>query len=143
MAITLDNSQLAKRLRVGLSLMPNHRTHHSTITYFFPQEFPQHLVRFKEESVQSWAELSRRQWTHPHTGSRWRYVGARLGTKHIMALLEGSPSHPLAVRRGWRVREMGWPMRHPATPGVRPPCSPPAGRRREVSPEKQGPLYRP
>ena len=118
-------------------------TAHSTISYLFPQEFPQHLVRFKKESGQLGAELNRRQWTHPHTVRRWRYVGVRPGTKHIVALLEVSLSHPLAVRRGWRDRETGWPMGHPATPGVRPPCSLPTRRRRDVSSEKQGPFYRP
>ena len=118
-------------------------TAYSTITYLFPPEFPQHLLRFKKESGQSGAELNRRQWTHPHTIKRWRCVGVRPSTKHIVALMEVSLSHPLAVRRGCRNRETGWAMRHPATPAVRPPCSLPAPRRREVSSEKQGPFYRP
>ena len=39
--------------------MPRHRTHHSTMTCFFPQGVLQHLVHFKEESGQSWAEVTR------------------------------------------------------------------------------------
>ena len=96
-------------------------TAHSTITYFFPPELPQDLVRFlvrfKEESGQSWAELNRRLWANPHTVRRRSCVGVRPGTKHIVALLEVRLSHSLAVRRGWRDPQTGWPVRHPATPG--------------------------
>ena len=84
--------------------MPRHRTHHSTMTCFFPQEFPQHAVRFKEESRQSWAELMRRFGTHSHTARRWRNAGVCPSTKHMMVLLdladERSLSHLLAVRHG-------------------------------------------
>ena len=38
--------------------MPRQRTDHSRITYVFPDDFPQCLERFKEESGLSWAELA-------------------------------------------------------------------------------------
>ena len=38
--------------------MPRQRTHHSRITYVFPDDFPQRLKRFKEESGLSWAEIA-------------------------------------------------------------------------------------
>ena len=47
--------------------MPRQRTHHSGITYVFPDDFPQRLKRFKEESGLSWAEIARRLGTYPYT----------------------------------------------------------------------------
>ena len=47
----------------GLSALrhwPRQRIHHSRKTYDFPDDFPQRLVRFKEESGLLWAELNRR-----------------------------------------------------------------------------------
>ena len=96
------NSHLPKLLREGCVSMPRHRTHHSTNTSFFPQEFPQHLVQFKEESGHSRAALTHRLGTHPRTVRRWRNAGVGPGTGHSMALLEGADkpglSHPLALR---------------------------------------------
>ena len=40
--------------------MPRQRIQHSRIVYVFPDDFPQRLVRFKEESGLPWAELARR-----------------------------------------------------------------------------------
>ena len=51
--------------------MPRQRTHHSRRTYVFPDDFPQRLVRFKEESDLPWAEIARRLGTYPHTVKRW------------------------------------------------------------------------
>ena len=45
--------------------MPRQRTDHSRITYVFPDDFPQRLERFKEESGLSWAELARRLGSYP------------------------------------------------------------------------------
>lgn len=67
--------------------MPRQRIHHSRITYDFPEDFPQRLVRFKEESGLSWAELTRRLGTHPETVRRWVKGRARPSTRHMMALL--------------------------------------------------------
>ena len=68
--------------------MPRHRTHHSTITYFFPQEFPQHLVRLKEESGLSWAEIARRIGTDRHKVWRWKEGRVRPNDQHGKAPLE-------------------------------------------------------
>ena len=35
--------------------MPRQRIHHSRETYGLPDDFPQRLVRFKEESLLPWA----------------------------------------------------------------------------------------
>ena len=67
--------------------MPRQHTHHSRITYVFPDDFPQRLVRFKEESGLPWAELKRRLDTDPETIRRWRDKGVRPSTRHMMALL--------------------------------------------------------
>ena len=40
--------------------MPRQRIHHTRETYDFPADFPERLVRFKEESGLTWAELNRR-----------------------------------------------------------------------------------
>ena len=34
--------------------MPRQHTHHGRMVYVFPEDFPQRLVRFKEESGLSW-----------------------------------------------------------------------------------------
>ena len=67
--------------------MPRQRIHHSRITYVFPEDFPQRLVRFKEESGLSWAELNRRLGTDSETVRRWRDKGVRPTAEHLMALL--------------------------------------------------------
>ena len=68
--------------------MPRQRTHHSRITYVFPDDFPQRLKRFKEESGLSWAELNRRLGTYPYTVWRWTEGGVRPNAQHMMALLD-------------------------------------------------------
>ena len=40
--------------------MPQQRTHYSRRTYVVPDNFPQRLRRFKEESGLSWSEIARR-----------------------------------------------------------------------------------
>ena len=67
--------------------MPRQQTHHSRITYVFPDDFPQRLVRFKEESGLPWAELKRHLDTDPETIRRWRDKGVRPSTQHYAALL--------------------------------------------------------
>ena len=66
--------------------MPRQHTHHSRMTYDFPADFPQRLVRFKEESGLPWAELNRRLDIDPETMRRWRDRGVRPSTRHMMAL---------------------------------------------------------
>ena len=67
--------------------MPKQRIHHSRITPQFPQDFPYRLVRFKEASGLSWAELARCLGTDPFTVRRWR-TGDRPNSQHLMALLD-------------------------------------------------------
>ena len=73
-------------LREDRRAMPRQRTDHSRIVYVFPDDFPQQLVRFQEESGLPWAELNRRLDTDPETVRRWRDKGARPSTRHMMAL---------------------------------------------------------
>ena len=48
--------------------MPRQRTHYSRRTYVIPDNFPQRLRRFQEESGLSWSEIARRLGTyHPYT----------------------------------------------------------------------------
>ena len=67
--------------------MPRQRTYYSRRTYDFPEDFPERLERFKEESGLTWAELNRRLGVHPQTTRRWRKGLARPSTRHMMALL--------------------------------------------------------
>ncbi len=68
--------------------MPRQQTRHNRIVYVFPDDFPQRLERFKEESGLSWAELARRLGTYPYTVDRWRNQGVRPHFRHLMALLD-------------------------------------------------------
>ncbi len=68
--------------------MPRQRIHHSRITYDFPDDFPQRLVRFQEESGLTWAEIARRIGAHPYTVRRWVLGRARPNMTYMMALLD-------------------------------------------------------
>ena len=57
-------------------------------TYVIPDDFPQRLRRFKEESGLSWSEIARRLGTYRHTGGRWCRAGVRPNQHHRKALLE-------------------------------------------------------
>ena len=50
--------------------MPRQRTQYRRSTYVVPDDFPQRLKRFKEESGLSWPEISRRLETYRHTVGR-------------------------------------------------------------------------
>ena len=67
--------------------MPRQHTRYSRIVYVFPGDFPQRLVRFKEESGLSWAEIARRLGTSTFNLRRWK-DGVRPILRHLMALLE-------------------------------------------------------
>ena len=67
--------------------MPRHRVHNSGVVYFFPDDFPERLERFKEESGLSWAEIARRVGTSNLNLRRWRN-GVRPHWRHLVALLE-------------------------------------------------------
>ena len=68
--------------------MPRQRIHHTRETYDFPDDFPQRLVRFKEESDLPWAEINCRLDTDSETTRRWRDKGVRPSMRHMMALLD-------------------------------------------------------
>ncbi len=85
--------------------MPRQRIHHGRITCQFPGDFPQRLVRFKEESGLLWAEIAHRLDTNPEIVRRWRDKGVRPGARHLMALLELAEDLGLAhLFTGWTVR---------------------------------------
>ena len=104
--------------RTARSAMPRQRTHHSRITYDFPEDFPQRLVRFKEESGLSWAKIARRLGTYPHTVKRWRKEGVRPDFRHQMALLDLADDLGLGhIFTDWRVwLETRHEMSAPAVP---------------------------
>ena len=77
--------------------MPRQRIHHSRIVYSFPDDFPQRLERFKEESGLSWAEIARRLDIHHETMRRWRKGRARPGMRNMMALV--ALARPLGLDR--------------------------------------------
>ena len=68
--------------------MPRQRIDYNRITYQFPDDFPQRLERFQKESGLSWAEITRRIGTYPHTVWRWKEGQGRPNVQHMMALLD-------------------------------------------------------
>ena len=68
--------------------MPRQRTDHRRIIYVFPDDFPQRLERFREESGLSRAELARCLGTYSYTIKRWSEARARPNAQHLMALLD-------------------------------------------------------
>ena len=68
--------------------MPRQRTQYRRSTYVVPDDFPQRLKRFKEESGLSWSEISRRLGTYRHTVWRWWKAGVRPNQHHMKALLD-------------------------------------------------------
>ena len=68
--------------------MPRQRIHHRRDIYRLPDDFPERLRRFQEESGLPWAEVARRLGTLPHTVWRWRKGEVWPNTQHMMALME-------------------------------------------------------
>ncbi len=68
--------------------MPRQRIYYNIDTYEFPDDFPQRLERFREESGLPWSEIARRIGAYPHTLWRWRNLGIRPSAEHLMALLQ-------------------------------------------------------
>ena len=62
--------------------------YYSRRTYVFPDNFPQRLKRFQEESGLSWSEIARRLETYRHTVWRWADGGLRPNHQHRKALVE-------------------------------------------------------
>ena len=62
--------------------MPRQRTHYSRRTYTIPDNFPERLRRFQEESGLSWSEIARRLGTYRHTVGRWWKAGVRPNQHH-------------------------------------------------------------
>ena len=116
--------------------MPRQRIHHSRRTYFFPEDFPERLMRFKEESGLSWSEMARRLRTYPLTIRRWRHKGVRPSVRHQMALLDLADSLGLGhIFTDWRLqRERSGETPGSAGSGCRPEkvlkANPPPGCRR-------------
>ena len=81
--------------------MPRQRTHHRSGSYYvFPDDFGDCLVRFKEESGLSWAEIARRLGTTPLTVRRWWKRGVRPSSHYLLALqdlADGMGPRPLAA----------------------------------------------
>ena len=72
--------------------MPRQRIHHSRKPPGFPDDFPERLVRFKEESDLPWAEIHRRLDVHPETARRWREKDVLPNTRNYAALLQVADS---------------------------------------------------
>ena len=68
--------------------MPRQRNLYNRRTYVLPEDFPQRLRRFQEESGLSWSEIARRLETYRHTVWRWKEGRARPNYQHRKALLE-------------------------------------------------------
>ncbi len=72
--------------------MPRQRTQYRRRTYDFPDDFPERLKRFQEESKLPWAEIIRRLGTHPETVRRWRDKDVLPNVEHYAALLKEADS---------------------------------------------------
>ena len=68
--------------------MPRQRIDYNIPTYEFPDDFPERLRRFQEESGLSWAEIARRLETYGNNVWRWKEGLARPNKYHRKALLE-------------------------------------------------------
>ena len=68
--------------------MPRQRIQHSRRTYEFPDDFPERLVLFQEESKLPWAEINRRLDTDAETTRRWRDKDVLPNTRNYAALLK-------------------------------------------------------
>ena len=68
--------------------MPRQRNRYSSITYALPEDFPQWLKRFQEESGLSWSEIARRYETYRHTVWCWAEGGVRPNHQHRKVFME-------------------------------------------------------
>ena len=68
--------------------MPRQRIDHSGRIYGLPDDFPERLARFQEESGLSWSEIARRIGIYRYTVWRWKEGRGRPNTEHMMALFD-------------------------------------------------------
>ena len=66
--------------------MPRQRNRYTSVTYAFPDDFPQRLVWFKHASGLPWAEIARRLGVSTMTIRRWWKRGVRPNFRHMKAL---------------------------------------------------------
>ena len=76
--------------------MPRQRIHHSREIHELPEDFPERLRRFKEESGMSWSETARRLGTHRNIAWRWKEGLVLPDNQHRKALFELADSMALA-----------------------------------------------
>ena len=75
--------------------MPRQRIHHRRDTLELPDDFPERLRRFQEESGLSWSEIARRLETYRNIVWRWKEGLARPNKQHRGALLDLADSMAL------------------------------------------------
>ncbi len=68
--------------------MPRQRTQYSRRPHVVPDDFPERLRRFQEESGLSWSEIARRLETYRHTVWRWAGGCVWPNRHHMKALVE-------------------------------------------------------
>ena len=90
---TTDDLHTAGRPNPGgscgrIGSMPTQRNRYSRRTYAFPEDFPQRLRRFQEESGLSWSDIDRRLETCRHNVWRWASGRTLPNHQHRKALVE-------------------------------------------------------
>ena len=86
--------------------MPRQRTNHSRRVYVVPDDLPDRLARFKEESGLTWADIARRLGVDPLTVRRWWKYGSRPNPRHMMALLDMADHLGLGhLFTAWSIRD--------------------------------------
>ena len=66
--------------------MPRQRINYVRDTYVFPEDFPDRLVRFKEEPGLPWAEIAGCLGTYPQAVWRWKEGLGRPNAQHMVVL---------------------------------------------------------
>ncbi len=75
--------------------MPRQRIPHSREIHELPDDFPERLKRFKDQSQMSWSEIARRLETYRNIVWRWKEGLARPNKQHRKALFELADSMAL------------------------------------------------
>lgn len=71
---------------------------HRPITFVFPEDFPERLMRLKEASGMSWRSMARALGVSPYRLREWRRKGIVPGSTHLFSLLTLAES--LGLRDG-------------------------------------------